>query len=60
MNGYKAFYKGRTLEVYADTILQARNEAAEKFGVTKRPWEVAIVLCEKDGQTVIHSTAEID
>lgn len=27
-NGYKAFYNGKTLEVYSGTSLDARNQAA--------------------------------
>lgn len=45
MNGYKAFYKGKTIEVYANTSLQARDEAAKKFKASK-PYQVTVVLCE--------------
>lgn len=58
MNGYKAFYRGRTVEVEAETSLAAQEIAAEKFKARKRH-EVTVVLCEKDGQQVVHSTASI-
>jgi hypothetical protein len=60
MNGYKAFYNGKTVEVHAATILAARDLAAEKLKVpAKKRYLVAIVLCEKDGRTVAHSTTEL-
>jgi hypothetical protein len=60
MNGYKAYYRGKSCEVYADTLLQARDKAAVVFGVkAKKANEVTVVLCEKDGVTVTHSTTEL-
>jgi hypothetical protein len=59
MNGYKAFYKGRELEVFADTQLQARDKAAVQFKARKA-YDVTVILCEKDGAQVTHSTASID
>lgn len=62
MNGYKAFYRGKTLDVYAETSLQARDGAAIKFKA-KKNYEVTVVLCEKDtdgtkpGEQVIHNTS---
>lgn len=62
MNGYKAFYKGKTCEVYAETSHAAQQAAAVKLKV-KKPYLVNVMLCEKDtdgtapGQQVIHSTA---
>ena len=58
MNSFKAFYRGKSCEVYADTALQARDKAATIFKA-KKNYEVAVVLCEKDGATVTHSTAEV-
>jgi len=58
MNGYKAFYKGRTLDVYADTALAARDKAAQQFKARKA-YDVTVVLCERaDGSTVSHSAGE--
>ena len=55
MNGYKAFYKGKTCEVYADTSYEAQQKAAAKFKAKKR-YDVTVVLCEKQGEQVTHST----
>lgn len=54
MNGYKAFYKGRQTEVMADTSYEAQRKAAAFFKA-KKPYEVTVVLCEKQGQQVVHT-----
>ncbi len=60
MNGYKAFYRGRTCEVYAETSYAAQQKAAQEFKARK-PWDVTVFLCEKDtdgskpGEQVTHS-----
>jgi hypothetical protein len=46
MNGYKAFYKGRTVEVYAETSYKAQQAAAILFK-TKKSYDVTVVLCER-------------
>ena len=57
--GYKAFYNGRTVEVYAATQFAAQIATAEKMKVPpKKRYLVAVVLCEKAGQPVTHSTTE--
>ena len=53
MNGYKAFYKGKSIEVFAETSLQARDKAANQFKA-KKAYQVTVVLCETDGQQVTH------
>lgn len=53
MNGYKAFYKSKQIEVYADSSLQARDKAAQQFKA-KKAYQVTVVLCEKDGEQVTH------
>ena len=58
MNGYKAFYKCKTLEVYAESSLEAQLKAAELFKA-KKSYDVTVVLCEVDNKQVIHSTSEI-
>src|ERR1017187_9443622 len=45
MNGYKAFYKGKAIEVYADTMYQAQLQAAQTFKA-KKSYDVHVVLCE--------------
>jgi hypothetical protein len=58
MNGYIAFYKGKQLEVYAKTSLEARDNAAKQFKARKA-YDVTVVLCERDGEQVTHSTGSI-
>jgi hypothetical protein len=55
MNGYKAFYKGKETEVYAATSLAARDKAAEFWKVKpKDAYKVTVILCEKNGEQVVH------
>lgn len=58
LNGYKAFHKGKTLDVYAETSLKARDKAALEFK-TKKAYDVTVVLCELGGKQVVHSTTSI-
>ena len=57
-NGYKAFYKGKSIEVYAETSLEAQQKAAAQFKARKS-YDVTVVLCEKAGETVTHTGAEL-
>lgn len=67
MNGYKAFYNGRTKDVYAVNQLQARTKAVDHFKVPRsKEHMVSVMLCEKDvapetgkGTQVTHSTASV-
>lgn len=54
-NGYKAFYKGKQTDVYANSSYEAQQKAAAKFGA-KKSHEVTVVLGTKDGKQVTHST----
>jgi hypothetical protein len=54
MNGYKAFYKDKTCEVYANSSYEAQQKAAAQFKA-KKSYEVTVVLCELQGQQVIHT-----
>jgi len=58
MNGYKAFYKGKQVEVYATTSYNAQIEAALRLKA-KRPYEVSVVLCEVSGKQVIHNASSL-
>lgn len=58
MNGYKAFYNGKSVDVYANTPLEAQNKAATLLKARKS-YKVTVVLCEKNGEQVTHSTAGI-
>jgi hypothetical protein len=53
MNGYIGFYKGKRWEIYAKTVMEARNELAKAHKV-KDPWHITIMLAEKDGETYTH------
>lgn len=52
-NGYVAFYKGKQMDVWGDTLLQARDKAAAAFKA-KKAYDVTVVLAEKDGEQVTH------
>lgn len=54
MNGYKCFYKGKTIEVYADTTYQAQQKAAALFKA-KKSYEVTVMLCELRGEQYVHT-----
>lgn len=60
MYGYKAFYNGKTWEVYADSLYAAKQKAI-KLARAPRSKEhmVSVVLCEKAGEQVMTSTAAI-
>ncbi len=64
MNGYKAFFKGKEIEVYAETSFAAQRKAAEQFKA-KKAYEVTVMLCEtgtdgtQPGQAVVHSGGEL-
>lgn len=58
MNGYLAFYKGKKIEVYANSSYEAQRKAALAFRARKE-YDVTIVLCEKEGVQVVHSTAAL-
>jgi hypothetical protein len=53
MNGYVAFYKGKRIEVYAETSYKAQLKAAELFKA-KKSYDVTVMLAEKNGETVTH------
>ncbi|MES2367033.1 MAG: hypothetical protein V4563_14250 [Pseudomonadota bacterium] len=55
MNKYTAFYRGKEIEVSAETSYKAQQIAAAQFKA-KKQWEVTVVLCERaDGSQVIHT-----
>jgi hypothetical protein len=58
MNTYHAFYKGKKLELQADTSYAAQLKAAELFKA-KKSYDVTIVLVAKEDKPVIHSTSEL-
>jgi len=58
LNSYVCFYKSKRTEVYASTTYEAQTKAAAFFKARKQ-YEVSVVLAEKAGAPVIHSTASI-
>lgn len=58
-NGYKAFFKDKTCEVYANSSHEAQKKAAALFKARKQ-YDVSVILCEKAGESVTHSTAILD
>ena len=58
MNGYKAFYRGKTLDIYADTLYNAQVKAAKEFKA-KKTYEVTVMLCEVNGEQYAQSTASL-
>lgn len=57
MNGYKAFYRGKQIEVHAETSFKAQEIAAKKFKARKS-YDVTVMLCEKDGEQVTHTAVD--
>ena len=53
-NEYIAFYKGKRIEVRADTAYDAQCRAAALLKARKA-YEVTVVLAEKDDQQVTHT-----
>lgn len=49
MNGYKCFFRGKSIEVRADSTYEAQQRAAALFKARKA-FEVAVVLVELRGQ----------
>jgi len=55
VNGYIALYKGKKIEVFAETSLKAQQKAAKEFKA-KKQYQVSVYLCEKDGEEVVHTS----
>lgn len=58
MNGYKCFYRNKTVEVSADTTYEAQLKAASLLKA-KKSWEVTVVLCEPGGKQYEYGTADL-
>ena len=60
MYGYKAFYNGKTWEVYADSLWAAKEKAIKIICPPRsKQHMVSVILCEKDGEQVEVSTASL-
>ena len=56
MNGYVCFYSGKRIEIYADTLYQAKEKAVLEFKAPKsKRHMVSVMLAEKNGQELIHT-----
>tara|TARA_B110000902_G_C13851561_1_gene415415 strand:+ start:36 stop:245 length:210 start_codon:yes stop_codon:yes gene_type:complete len=56
MNGYIALYKGKKIEVYAETSYAAQGKAAAELKA-KKQYEVSVYLAEKAGEPVVQNPA---
>lgn len=60
MNGYIAFYDGKKYELHAESMISAKEIATAYFKPPKsKRHMVSVVLAEKDGKPVTHSTASL-
>lgn len=56
MNGYIAFFGDRQVEVHAETLYAAKQQALEVFRPAKSKRHlVSVQLVEKAGEQVIHA-----
>jgi hypothetical protein len=56
MNGYVVIFKGKQIDIYADSLYLAKLKAIEKFKPSMKMESMIIVmLAEKDSKQVIHS-----
>lgn len=60
MNGYIAFYNQKRIELHAADQFEAKKKAIELFKAPKsKQHTVYVMLAEKDGKPVVHSTASL-
>ena len=60
MLGYVGLYQGNQVEVYADSIWQAKQLAIKQLGVPKKKEGLlSIVLAEVDGKEYINNASSI-
>ncbi len=64
MNGYVAMWDNERIEVEAKTSYEAQKLATVAFqkGTRKKVkgYDIIVVLCEKDGEQVVHDGASLD
>jgi hypothetical protein len=58
MNTYQAFYRGKSIQLEAESSYKAQQLAATLLKARKS-YDVAVVLVAKDGEQVSHSTGGI-
>jgi len=55
MNGYIGFYNGKTVDLHAATLFEAKTKALAHFRAPKsKQHMVHVELAEKDGEQVTH------
>lgn len=54
MNGYICFYRGKKVEVYANSSYEAQQKGAALLKA-KKSYEVTPMLAEKNGASVTHT-----
>ena len=47
--GYIAIYKSRSVEVYAESLLEAKEKAIAHFNPSKRDMGILVVMLAEDG-----------
>ena len=57
MNTYHAFYKGKQIELQAETSLKAQTQAATIFHA-KKSYQVTVMLVALNGQPITHIATE--
>jgi len=59
MNGYIGFFNGRRVEIQANSLYEAKQEAVKHFRPSKsKAHMVHVHLAEKNGETVIHTAVD--
>jgi hypothetical protein len=60
MNGYIGLYSGTKVEVYADSIWEAKQKAIQLLNVPKKKEGLlSIMLAEVNGTQYVHNTSSI-
>ena len=55
--GYVCFFNGKRIEIFADSMFQAREHAEKVFKPSKsKKHMISVILAEIDGKPVIQST----
>ena len=51
MNGYICLYKGKKIEVYAESTYEAQKKCALENKI-KKSYEISVYLAEKNGEQI--------
>jgi len=52
MNVYQCYYQGKSIQLKAETLYDAKKKAADHFKAGKKHHMVSVILIEKDGKPV--------